>query len=76
MTQKVKNENITPSIEELFVQMDEILNKMESPEISLEDSILEYENGMKCIKECTAKMESVEQKVWMLNENGDLDELS
>ena len=36
-----------PSLEEMFARLDEILNNMEDPDISLEDAFSLYEQGMK-----------------------------
>ena len=35
-----------PSLEEMFARLDEILNNMEDPDISLEDAFSLYEQGM------------------------------
>ena len=39
------------SYEENIVQIDEILEKLESEELSLDDSISEYEKAIKLIKD-------------------------
>ena len=41
-----------PSLEEMFAHLDEILNNMEDPDISLEDAFSLYEQGMKDIRSC------------------------
>ena len=58
------------TIEESFAEIETILNKLESNEVTLEDSFLLYQSGMKQIKHC---MNAVEQKVQMLNSNGELE---
>lgn len=61
------------TIEESFAEIETILNKLESNEVTLEDSFLLYQSGMKQIKHCNDLMNTVEQKVQMLNSNGELE---
>ena len=61
------------TIEERFAEIETILNKLESNEVTLEDSFLLYQSGMKQIKHCNDLMNAVEQKVQMLNSNGELE---
>ena len=61
------------TIEESFAAIETILNKLESNEVTLEDSFLLYQSGMKQIKHCNDLMNAVEQKVQMLNSNGELE---
>ena len=61
------------TIEESFAEIETILNKLESNEVTLEDSFLLYQSGMKQIKHCNDLMIAVEQKVQMLNSNGELE---
>ena len=61
------------TIEQSFAEIEEILNKLESNEVTLEDSFLLYQSGMPQIKHCNDLMNAVEQKVQMLNSNGELE---
>ena len=61
------------TIEESFAEIETILNKLESNEVTLEDSFLLYQSGMKQIKHCNDLMNAVEQKVQMLKSNGELE---
>ena len=61
------------TIEQSFAEIEEILNKLESNEVTLEDSFLLYQAGMQQIKHCNDLMNAVEQKVQMLNSNGELE---
>lgn len=61
------------TIEQSFAEIEEILNKLESNEVTLEDSFLLYQSGMQQIKRCNDLMNAVEQKVQMLNSNGELE---
>ena len=59
------------SYEENITQIDEILEKLESEELSLDDSISEYEKAIKVIKESEKLLEAGEGKVMkVLEKNG------
>ena len=59
------------SYEENIVQIDEILEKLESEELSLDDSISEYEKAIKLIKDSEKLLEVGEGKVMkVLEKNG------
>ena len=51
------------SYEENIVQIDKILEKLESEELSLDDSISEYEKAIKLIKDSEKLLEAGEGKV-------------
>ena len=60
--------------EENIEQIDEILEKLENGELSLEDSINEYEKAIKLIKESENLLEIGEGKVLkVLEKNGKLE---
>ena len=60
--------------EENIEQIDEILEKLENRELSLEDSINEYEKAIKLIKESEKLLEIGEGKVLkVLEKNGKLE---
>ena len=65
-------ENTT--IEESLKELDAIVAKLESREISLEDSFALYQKGMELLKECSKKIDTVEKKMLKMNENGELSE--
>jgi len=59
------------SYEENIAQIDEILEKLESEELSLDDSISEYEKAIKLIKDSEKLLEAGEGKVMkVLQKNG------
>ena len=59
------------SYEENIAQIDEILEKLESEELSLDDSISEYEKAIKLIKDSEKLLEAGERKVMkVLEKNG------
>lgn len=62
------------SLEEAFEQIEEVISHLETEEITLEQSFLEYNRGMKLLQHCNEKIDRVEKKVLQINENGGLDE--
>ncbi len=62
------------SIEESFELLDEIIEKMEDEDITLEESFAAFEEGMKVLKSANSRIDEVEKKVRVINENGELDE--
>ena len=62
------------SLEEAFGMLDEITRSLEKEDISLEDSFSAYKKGMDLLKICNDKIDQVEKKVLVLNEEGALDD--
>lgn len=62
------------SLEETFAQIEEVIARLEAEEITLEESFLEYNRGMKLLQHCNATIDQVEKKVLQINEDGGLDE--
>ncbi len=60
------------SLEELFVQAEELIGRMEEPDLSLEEAFASYEQGMKIVRECNRRIDQVEKKMLMMNEEGAL----
>ncbi|MDW2797154.1 exodeoxyribonuclease VII small subunit [Clostridium boliviensis] len=64
------------TIEETLKDLEELVKKLESGESSLEESFEYYETGMKLVKSCNDKIDKVEKKIIVLEENGEEHELS
>ena len=62
------------SIEELFAKLDATVEKLESRDISLEDSFRLYAEGMEMLRQCNEKIDTVEKKMLQMSENGELSE--
>lgn len=60
------------TLEELFTVLDEIADRMEGSEISLEESFQLYKQGMTILKKCNDTIDMVEKEVLILDESGDL----
>lgn len=63
------------TIEETFTELEELIKKLESQESSLEESFQYYETGMRLVKSCNEKIDKVEKKIIVLEENGENREL-
>ena len=64
----------TFTLEENFARLEEIIEKMESDDISLEEAFAAYSTGMAVLKECNEQIDRVEKKVLKLSEQGILEE--
>ena len=63
------------SLEQILEQLDGTIEKLQSGEVSLEESFELYKKGMDYVKLCSETIEQVEKKVLMLNQEGTLEEL-
>ena len=62
------------TLEQTFERLEDTIGKLQQEDISLEESFRLYKEGMRLIKSCNDKIDSVEKEVLKLNENGELDE--
>lgn len=60
------------SLEEKFAKLEETVMKLESEDISLEESFRIYKEGMELLKQCNADIDKVEKQVLQLNAEGEL----
>lgn len=67
MPQKKQGYNFEKSIEEL----EKLVERMESGQLSLEESLGAFEQGVKLTRECQTMLTKAEQKVEMLVEKND-----
>ena len=64
-------ENI--NLERLLNELEVIVNKMESDDLNVEDSLESYEKGISLIKNAQSKLKKIEQKVEILSKEGTLE---
>jgi len=64
-------ENI--NLEKLIAELESIVNKMESDDLNVEDSLKSYEKGISLIKNAQNKLKKIEQKVEILSNEGTLE---
>ena len=62
------------TLEEIFGEMEGLLEALESREISLEDSFEKYKEGMALLKAAGVKIETVEKAMLVLIDQGEADE--
>ena len=60
------------SVEEAFARLEELCQKLESRDVSLETSFLLFQEGMGLCRLATEKLDTVEKKMLQLNEDGSL----
>ena len=52
-----------------LLQLEEIINKMESGELSLEDSLKYFEEGVKIHRQCHTALTDAEQRISVLSDS-------
>ena len=62
------------TLEEIFGEMEGLLEALESREISREDSFEKYKEGMALLKAAGEKIDTVEKAMLVLNDQGEADE--
>lgn len=62
------------TLEEKLARIEEIIHKMEEPEVSLDTSFQLYQAGIEQLKDCNQMLDAVEKKMQILNLNGELSE--
>lgn len=76
MTRKKQSEKPADTeeltIEEAFAQLDQLAERMEGEEVSLEESFSLYSKGLELLALCGEKLDMVEKKMQQLDENGEL----
>ena len=60
MTKKV-------SLEESFDSLEQIIDQLQTGELTLEESFQKYEEGMKLIKSCNETIDKVEKQLVVIN---------
>ena len=64
-----------PNFEELMEKLEEITNKLEKEQLSLDESVKLFEEGMQISKQCNSKLEDAEKRITILiNQNDEIKE--
>lgn len=66
-------ENNTKTIEESFEALEDIITKLESSDISLDESFALYKNGMEELKQANDKIEQTKKAVMAISKDGGLE---
>lgn len=71
-----KSKSDSFDFEKALENLESLVNSMEEGDLSLEDSLKAFENGIKLTRECQNALKAAEQKVQLLvNENGETEDL-
>ena len=66
---------MSKSFEEQMEELEEIVEELEKGELSLEDSVSKFEQGIKISKECNKTLEEAEKKITILvKQDGEMKE--
>ena len=68
------DENKEITLEERMQQTEEILRKMETMELTLQESFKLYREGMEQLQKCSEMIDSVEKQLQIIEEGGNTDE--
>ncbi len=61
------------SFEESLAELEGIVDKLEKGQLSLDESLMLFEKGIKLVRECNDKLKNAQQKVeQLIEENGEL----
>ncbi len=71
-TQASKPEDLqAQTLEEALEEIEAILSRLQQRDIPLEDSFSLYQQGVTLVKLCNEKIDAVEKKMLLLNEEGE-----
>lgn len=73
MTKKAEK---LPTLEESLSEITQLIDKMEHGELTLEQSLTNFERGITLIKHCQKVLQDAEQKVQILIQNNGQEELA
>ncbi|MBQ8625627.1 MAG: exodeoxyribonuclease VII small subunit [Agathobacter sp.] len=68
------SDNKTITLEERFEHIEDIIDKMEAGDVSLDMSFELYKNGLEEIKAANAMLDDMEKAMFVMNEDGNLEE--
>ncbi|MDO9098417.1 MAG: exodeoxyribonuclease VII small subunit [Candidatus Methanoperedens sp.] len=61
------------SFEESLAELEGIVEKLEKGQLSLDESLMLFEKGIKLVRECNDKLKNAQQKVeQLIEDNGEL----
>lgn len=63
------------NFENALIELEETVDKMEEGDLSLEESLLAFEKGIKLTRECQNALQQAEQKVSILEEKNQPEQL-
>jgi len=60
-----------PSFEEQLASLESIVEKLEKGDLALEDSLAQFEKGVKLTRDCQNLLDQAQQKVAILTQDND-----
>ncbi|MDO4614306.1 MAG: exodeoxyribonuclease VII small subunit [Lachnospiraceae bacterium] len=75
MEGKEKQAEESRSVEENFALLDDMIKKMESEDVTLEESFQLYQRGMQVLKEVGQTIDGYEKQIRILNGSGETEEM-
>ena len=69
--QSDKKVNDEPGFEQALAELEELIDKIESGQIGLEECLTHYERGMKLIGRCKGVLDQAQTRIAKLNVNAD-----
>jgi len=63
------------SLEQSLAQLEQVMEELGSPELTLEESFAKYKQGMDLLLKCNQAIDKVEKELMILEENGLSDEI-
>lgn len=69
----MEDNNSKVTIEESFEAIEEIITKLESQDVSLDESFLLYKNGMEELQKANAKIDQTKKAVMAISKDGGLE---
>ena len=70
MAGRKKAEQNKVGLEESLAELEQVMESMESSELSLEQSFALYKKGMDLLLQCNQAIDKVEKELMLLEENG------
>lgn len=61
------------TIEETFIEIENVIKNLENKDTSLEDAFVQYEKGIKLVKAANDSLDKVEKKILVLQDNSEIE---
>lgn len=61
----------SPSLEDTFNKLEDILGQMESGELTMNESFKKYKEGIELVKKCSLMIDKVEKEMIIINDDKD-----
>ena len=61
------------NLEDTFNKLEAVLNEMEQGELTLDESVKKYKEGMELLNKCNTMLDKVEKQIVIIDDNGVVD---